>query len=130
MIEKDYFMRLIKTFSDALNLIINGIENDDVENVKIQISQTYQLLGNSSDFFLDTNLNKLLDYFKNDSLKKISMIGELLYLDSLVQKNKESKKLFLKKSILLLEYYSSNSKEYIFGLNSKITKMEAELINL
>ncbi len=130
MFKKDYLLRMVQFFFDALRKILNNIEKGEVNIATDQIGQLYELLGESSDFFLNTDIDKLLDFLKGEgdnALKKVSMVGELLYLDSLVKENTESKKLFLKKAILLLEYYLSNSNEYSFELNGKLLKMKKEL---
>ena len=129
MIEKDYFMRLIATLFDAINQIINGIENDDIENVKIQIDHSYMLLGNESSFFIDEDFEEILKLFKTkdgDYLKRVQMLSELMYYDSLIQKNNELKNIILKKSIRLLEYYIKNTKEYSFEINNKLIAMKNE----
>lgn len=129
MFEKDYLMRLVNTFFNALNRIINSIEKDDIENVRIQIIDAYKLLGNDSSFFLNTNLDKIFLFFKEkegDYLKRVNMLAELMYQDSRVNKKKETKNLFLDKSILLFEYYIENTKEYSFGLNRKLHVMKNE----
>jgi hypothetical protein len=129
MFEKDYLMRLVNTFFNALNRIINSIEKDDIENVRIQIIDAYKLLGNDSSFFLNTNLDKIFLFFKEKEgnyLKRVNMLAELMYQDSRVNKKKETKNLFLDKSILLFEYYIENTKEYSFGLNRKLHVMKNE----
>lgn len=129
MFEKDYLMRLVNTFFNALNRIINSIEKDDIENVRIQIIDAYKLLGNDSSFFLNNNLDKIFLFFKEkegDYLKRVNMLAELMYQDSRVNKKKETKNLFLDKSILLFEYYIENTKEYSFGLNRKLHVMKNE----
>ncbi|MFA5299658.1 MAG: hypothetical protein WC389_15830 [Lutibacter sp.] len=129
MIEKDYFMRLVATLFDAINQIINGIENDDIENVKIQIDHSYMLLGNESSFFIDEDFEEILKLFKTkdgDYLKRVQMLSELMYYDSLIQKNNELKNIILNKSIRLLEYYIKNTKEYSSEINNKLIAMKNE----
>ena len=47
MFEKDYLMRLIQTLLDAINKILNSIDNEDIEGAKKQISDSFRLLGNA-----------------------------------------------------------------------------------
>ncbi|MDD3721612.1 MAG: hypothetical protein PHW92_03865 [Lutibacter sp.] len=130
MIEQDYLMRFINTFFDSINQIINGISRDDIENVKIQISHSYKLLGNESSFFIDEDFEEIFKLFKTkdgDYLKRVQMLSELMYYDSLIQKNIEIKNNILKKSIYLLEYYIENTKEFSFEINNRLTTMKNEL---
>lgn len=129
MIEKDYFMRFITTFFDAINQIINGIEKDDIENVKIQISHSYKLLGNDSSFFIGKELEDILKLFKTKDghyLKRVHMLSELMYYDSLIQENIELKNNILEKSIQLLEYYFQNTNEFSFEISNKLIAMKNE----
>lgn len=130
MIEQDYLMRFINTFFESIKQIINGISRDDIENVKIQISYSYKLLGNESSFFIDEDFEEIFKLFKTkdgDYLKRVQMLSELMYYDSLIQKNIEIKNIILKKSIQLLEYYFQNTKEFSFEINNRLIKMKNEL---
>ncbi|WP_179315687.1 hypothetical protein [Winogradskyella undariae] len=62
MIEKDYIMRLIQTFFDAINRIVNSIDNEDIEGAKIQLNNLYGLLGNKEDYFLNTKYEEVIEF--------------------------------------------------------------------
>ena len=119
MFEKDYLMRLFTDFMNALNQILNSINKNNIDDAKKQINYNYQLLGNDSSYFLNNNIDNIVTFLKKKEgnyLKRIQMLAELMYCDSLVQNDLRTKKIVLKKSILLLEFYSQNTKEFSFDI--------------
>ena len=101
-------MRLITVFMNALSRIINCIDLDDIENAKTQINEAYAFLDADSNYFQDSDLETIILFFKNkegDHFKRVQMLSQLLYYDSLVQEVQVSmKQQKLKKAIALLEY--------------------------
>ena len=90
MLEKDYLMRLIQTLLDAINKIANSIDKADIEGAKIQLSDSFRLLGNKEDFFFDTQCEEIIEFFKlkeGDYLKRVQLLAELLYLSANIEKN-------------------------------------------
>lgn len=48
-------MRLIQTLIDAINKITNITDKEDIEGAKIQLSDSYKLLGYEEKYFLSKN---------------------------------------------------------------------------
>ncbi|MDA9970599.1 hypothetical protein N9E56_02065 [Flavobacteriaceae bacterium] len=133
MEKRDYLMRLISIFMNALNRIINCIDLDDIENAKIQINEAYALLDADSSYFLNNSLDNIIVFFKTkegDYLKRIQMLSQLLYCDSLVQDENFMKQQKLKKAIALLEYQNLYSEEYSLELNNQLSQMKNMLIKI
>ena len=127
MLRKDYLMRLVTTFFESLSKIENGLDNGN-ENMHLYISDTYNLLGNTQNYFLYSDLEEIYIFFKEkegDYLKRVEMLAELIYVDSKNQNNKE----YLKRAKDLLEFYLKNTKEYSFELQSKFKTIKKELEN-
>lgn len=127
MLRKDYLMRLVTTFFESLSKIENGLDNGN-ENMHLYISDTYNLLGNTQNYFLNSDLEEIYIFFKEkegDYLKRVEMLAELIYVDSKNQNNKE----YLKRAKDLLEFYLKNTKEYSFELQSKFKTIKTELEN-
>lgn len=130
MYEKDYILRLIKKFSDALNLIINGIEKDNIEDAKIQINDLYRLLGNKEEYFLSTAFEELISFFKSkdgDYLKRVLLLAELFYIDSTIEKKDDIKKSKILKSQSFFNHYMKFSKEYSFEVKNKLILIKKEI---
>ena len=133
MEERDYLMRLITVFMNALNRIINCIDLDDIENAKTQINEAYALLDANSNYFQDSDLETIILFFKNkegDYLKRIQMLSQLIYYDFLVQESDFIKQQKLKKVIALLEYQNHYTQEYSLELNTKLTQMKNTLLQI
>ena len=130
MFEKDYLMRLIQTLLDAINKILNSIDNEDIEGAKKQISDSFRLLGNEEDYFSKTDYKKLIEFFKSKEgnyLKRVEFLAELIYLEATIEENKILKYEKFEKSKKLFEYYSEFSKEYSFEINNKLVFIKNEL---
>jgi len=129
MFEKDYLMRLVSTFLDALNMVLKSIDKDDIEGAKKQIADIYKLLGNTSEFFLRSDIDDILLYFKKEDegyLKKVKMLAELMYYDVKTRIDEDMKKIILEKAIFLLKHYFINTKEFSFELQNKLKEMQSE----
>ncbi|MGY6649833.1 hypothetical protein [Wenyingzhuangia sp. IMCC45574] len=131
MYRKDYILRMIHTLIDALKEIIAGIQSGNIEEAKLKIDKSYEMLGQNVRFFLDNSIDDILDFFESSeeqiAMDKLNLLSKIMYYDSLVQENKSSKEQFLKKAIEILEYHIDYSKEYSFGDIGKLQKMKSEL---
>jgi hypothetical protein len=130
MFEKDYLMRLIQTLMDAINRIVNSINKDDIEGAKIQLSDSFRLLGNQEEYFYNTEYEELIELFKLEEgnyLKRVEFLAELIYLDATIEENKRSKFEKFEKSKNLFQHYIEYSKEYSFDINNKLILIKSEL---
>ena len=130
MLEKDYLMRLIQTLFDAINRIANSIDRDDIEGAKIQLNESYKLLGHEEDYFHNTDYKDLIEFFKlkeGNYLKRVQLLAELIYLDATIETNKTHKIEKFKKSNKLLQHYIDHSEEYSFEINNKLISIKNEL---
>jgi hypothetical protein len=133
MEERDYLLRLITVFMNALNRILNCIDLDDTKNAKIQINEAYALLDADSNYFQDSDLDTIISFFKDkegDHFKRVEMLSQLMYYDSLVQKSDFTKQQKLKKAIALLEYQNLYSEEYSLELNNQLSQMKNTLLQI
>ena len=133
MLEKDYIMRIIQAFMEAVGRITKSINDNDLSKARIHIDETYDLVGNSSGFFLEKDTPDIVDFLKSkedDYLKRVSMLAELMQLDATVE-NKQGKELeLLKKSKLLYEHYIASSKDFSIDINNKLAKVNSRLKEL
>jgi hypothetical protein len=117
MYEKDFIIRLIQSFFEAILRINDKIENGDIESAKTDIEKTYELLGESATFFRKATFNDLLIFLNQEhdvQLKKIDLLATLISTDAKIQSSKTLKCSMLKKAKKLWEYYNHNSKEFSF----------------
>ena len=133
MEKRDYLLRQITVFMNALNRIINCIDLDDTKNAKIQINEAYALLDANSNYFHDSGLETIITFFKDkegDHFKRVEMLSKLMYYDSLVQESDFTKQQKLKKAIALLEYQNHYSEEYSIESNNQLSQMKNTLLQI
>lgn len=93
MHQRDYLLRMIKSFNDAIKRIMGCLENEDIKEAKEILSNSYAILGFSKDF-----KNKKLSFYKNyfgdsnDDYEKMDAMSQLLYLESRLCSNIKKKK--------------------------------------
>lgn len=127
MLEKDYFMKLIQLLIEALQKIKNNIDNNEIEKAENQIRKSYDFLGRDNKYFKKAETNEIINFFKTQNgehLKRVMLLADLFFLESKIQTNIKLKNNFLKKSQSLFNYYSSNSKEYSFELQAKLSQIK------
>ena len=128
-----YLVFAITIFMNALNRILNCIDLDDTKNAKIEINEAYALLDADSNYFQDNDLETIITFFKDkegNHFKRVEMLSQLIYYDSLVQKSDFIKQRKLKKAIALLEYKNLFSEEYSLELTSKLNQMKNTLLQI
>jgi|TARA_B110000037_G_C17123440_1_gene506930 hypothetical protein len=133
MFEKDYLMRLLQTLLDAINNIINSINKKDIEGAKKQINDIFRLLGDTEEYFLNTDYEELIAFFKlkdGNYLESVQLLAELLYLDFTIEKDDHRRKSKIIKSQKLFKHYIEYSKEYSFEINKKLILINKELDKL
>ena len=133
MEKRDYLLRQITVFMNALNRIINCIDLDDTKNAKIQIDEAYALLDANSNYFHESGLETIITFFKNkegDHFKRIQVLSQLMYFDSLVQESDFLKQQKLIKAIALLEYHNHYTEEYSLEQNNLLSLMKNMLIKI
>ncbi|WP_117881719.1 hypothetical protein [Aureibaculum luteum] len=127
MFEKDYLMRLFTDFMNGINRIVNSIDKEDIEGAKTQIQRSYGFLGNDSDYFINTDVDDLLTFFKTkegDYLRRVQMLAELISLDAELQTDREKRIKLVKKAIQLQEYFIENSNEYSLQMAKRVKEMK------
>lgn len=133
MQERDYLMRLFTLLTDALNRIINSLDNGDTELAKVQINEAYELLGEDSEYFTSNSLEDIIIFFKNkegDYLNRIEILTQIMYYESLIETNDSLKKKILEKAVLLLEFQQGHTDVYSSELIGKLTQMKNTLSGL
>jgi hypothetical protein len=130
MFEKDYLMRLIQTLLDAINKIVNSIDKEDIEGAKVQLNDSYRLIGNQEEYFYNTGCEELIKFFKlkeGNYLKRVVILAELIYLDAIIEDDKTNKLQKFEKSKNLFQHYLEHSKEYSFDIKNKLILIKNEL---
>jgi len=131
MHEKDYLMRLIKSFNDAIVRIVGLLDSEEEYKVKEIISSTKDILGFDEDFE-KKKLDDLAEYFSVSSseLEKSDMLSQLLFLESKIILDKELKINNLLKAKFLVELYNRKSNIFSLERQNRIKLIENDLMTL
>mgnify|MGYP001477593062 CR=1 FL=1 len=133
MLQRDYILRILQQFYDALHKLVNNIEAEKIEEVQLQFNGMYlDYLKKDSSFFYENDIPTILKFLgegnDKDSLTKITILAELLYNDALLNQNSEMKQKLLSKTLELLQLIKSKDKTFSTERENRIDQIR-ELLN-
>lgn len=125
MLQRDYIMRILQQFYDALHKLVNNIEAEKIEDVQLQFNGMYlDYLKKDSSFFYENDVNTILQFLGDgkdkDSIAKISMLAELLYNDAMLNQDSDTKPNLLSKTLELLLFIKEKDKTFSSERDSRI----------
>lgn len=132
MLQRDYIMRLLQDFVEALEKLVEERDKHDGPELQLQLQSIYRAYFNHPHTFY---YNQDAEYILNDLgqnyggeelLTRIEMLSELLYQDALL-KELEEQKYLLRKSLYLLIYLDEHSDTFSFERRGKISEIEKKI---
>ena len=118
MIERDFIMRLIRQFFEALNDFLSSSKKDKSEDI-IMMYNTY--VG-PSEFLHGDDIQSIIKSFdkygEEERLYRMEMLAELYLAESKI--NEKERESLLRKSYILFQYINANSNTYSFDRINKI----------
>lgn len=132
MLQRDYIMRLLQDFVEALEKLVEERGKHDCPELQLQLQSIYRAYFNHPHTFY---YNQDAEYILNDLgqnyggeelLTRIEMLSELLYQDALL-KEPEEQKYLLRKSLYLLIYLDEHSDTFSFERRGKISEIEKKI---
>lgn len=132
MLQRDYIMRLLQDFVEALEKLVEERGKHDGPELQLQLQSIYRAYFNHPHTFY---YNQDAEYILNDLgqnyggeelLTRIEMLSELLYQDALLKEPKEQNYL-LRKSLYLLIYLDEHSDTFSFERRGKISEIEKKI---
>lgn len=120
---EDYIIRVIQEFGEALMRIVNK----KLQNGKLQDDQSFNdlfstYLGENRSFFIDANLNEIVEYFGKDpanAMQKLDMLSKLFYEEIQNQNISPHKYSLIVKTLDLFDYLNKNTNEFSIERNQK-----------
>ena len=131
MIERDFIMRMLQEFLEAIAKVIHRKsvlkgEYPDYSEIQESYNKMYnQFFRMPASYFYETDketiLNNLMqeEYCESDMFAKMQIIAELLYQDGLIKKGFAEKSDLLEKALYLFDYIESKGNTYSWELNQK-----------
>lgn len=113
MLQRDYIMRLIRTFFEALEKLFDGKQQDD--HFAEDLDTLYnKFLGQSREWFLSHSIEETLLFLNQDSypLEKAGMLAEALFREFEDPTSSVSKTTLSEKITTLYHYIDNNSTDY------------------
>ena len=137
MIERDYIMRMLQEFFNAIAKVtrrdIPGIE-PDLSEIQKRFNEMYnQFFRCPAELFYRIDKEEILEKLEGeerserDVYAKIQMLSELLYQDALIKNNHQEKLALLEKSLFLLEYLDRNSDTFSWDRGQRIEDIKKVL---
>ncbi|MDR2915036.1 MAG: hypothetical protein LBV74_09435 [Tannerella sp.] len=136
-VERDYLMRMLQEFFEAIAKIVHrdspGME-PDVSDKQERFNDMYkQYFRSSADYFYETEKEIILDDLEEEGLReedlfaKMQMLSELLYQDALIKRGIPEKCMLLEKALFLFEYMNKNGRTYSWDREQKISDIKKQL---
>lgn len=131
MLQRDYIMRLLRQFVEALEKLVEEKKNEDTPTLQLKLQSLYRAYFNHPHTFYyeqeaDFILNDLgQNYEGEELLTRIDMLSELIYQDALLKPEAEQRYL-LGKSLYLLEYLDTHSDTFSFERRNKICEIKTK----
>lgn len=132
MLQRDYIMRLLQDFTEALEKLVEERHKKEGPELQLQIQGIYRAYFNHPHTFYYTQdaeyiLNDLgQNYGEKELLTRIDMLSELIYQDALLKETEEQRYL-LRKSLYLLKYLDKHSDTFSFERRGKISEIEKKV---
>ena len=129
MLQRDYIMRLVRQFIEALEKLVEEKKKEDGPEFQLKIQSIYRAYFNHRHhFYYEQDAEYILtdlsqDYEGQEFLTRIDMLSELLYQDALL-KEPDEKKYLLAKALYLKEYLDSHSDTFSFQRRNKINEIK------
>jgi hypothetical protein len=124
MLQKDYIMRLMSKFFEALALYLARKRKSGEGDIETFYTNYFH----PSKYYIDNTkegvLNSLSEYPKDEEEYRMEMLAELLLQDALERKDYDIKIDLLKKSLFLYERLDTLSTTYSFERKRKIQEIQ------
>ncbi len=135
MLQRDYIMKLIQQMIDSLFLLLNKQDIDENER-KSQLNDFYNnYVRGTQNFYINTPVKDIITYIeqeygKEEVIYRIEMLTEIMYQDSMLEEDLNTKKSKMEQNLALLNYLEENSNTYSMIRVGKIDELKKFLKDL
>lgn len=124
MLQQDYFMRLLREFAEALQLLLNKKDHDrQMEEMQAMYNR---YIGNSSEFFHTASIDEVMTSFDRfheyERISRMEMLADLYYAEAGLTTT-PSRAILLERALTLYVYVDANSRTYSIGRLEKISRI-------
>ncbi|WP_455669631.1 hypothetical protein [Phocaeicola sp.] len=132
MLQRDYIMRLVREFVEALEKLVEERDKKEESELQLHLQSIYRAYFNHPHtFYYEQDAEYILNdlrqnYEGEEFLTRIDMLSQLIYQDALL-KEREEQVYLLRKSLYLLNYLDSHSDTFSFERRGKISEIEKKI---
>jgi hypothetical protein len=129
MLQQDYFMRLLREFAEALQLLLNKKDHDrQMEEMQTMYNR---YIGNSSEFFHTASIDEVMTSFdrfhEDERISRMEMLADLYYAEAGLTTT-PSRAILLERALTLYVYVDANSRTYSIGRLEKISRIRHDCL--
>lgn len=129
MLQQDYFMRLLREFAEALQLLLNKKDHDrQMEEMQTMYNR---YIGNSSEFFHTASIDEVMTSFdrfhEDERISRMEMLADLYYAEAGLTTT-PSRAILLERALTLYVYVDANSRTYSIGRLEKISRIRHDYL--
>ena len=133
MLEKDYIMRLIRQFFEALEKLKEKRGKENESTLQMETNGMYRsYFHQPQDFFYEAGMDIILAYMQarfseEECLQRMELLAELLRFDASLKPSTEEGQMLNKKALELLTFADTHSDTFSFERRRKMEEIKAQL---
>lgn len=132
MIKKDYLMRLLKEFLDALAELLYHVKNENNEQILARSEEFYpKYLKQKRSFFIENNISAIVPSIISENIEesviKCEMLAELLFIDANHMQDMDKQEDTYKKALFFFDYAEQHSTTFSENRLLKIETLKSIL---
>lgn len=131
MIRQDYFLRLLREFFEALQLVLRS--KTDIRQKKDDLNRMYDEYVGDSIFYHTAPMDEIVTSFQQyeDDMRyqKMEMLAYLYSVEAMYS-GCIDKAMMQERALWLFTYVNKNSKEFSLDRQKKIDELQKELANI
>lgn len=126
MLERDYIMRLIREFAEALELL----KKKDLRKQKDEIRRMYDQYVGSYTFYFTATVGEVMQSMEQfpagQRLQRMEMLAELYYAEAGMH-SQPFRTMLLEKALALFSFIDRHDRTFSFDRLGKISRIKAQL---
>jgi len=127
MLQRDYFLRLLREFAQALELMLN---KKNAEQQREEVRELYRQYVGPYEYYHTADLEDVLEtmaaFPDEERYDRMTMLAELYYAEASLLTG-PSRQLLEEKAFLLFDYIDTHSATYSIERKQKISDLKAKL---
>ena len=133
MLEKDYIMRLIRQFFEALEKLKEKRGKENESTLQMETNGMYRsYFHQPQDFFYEAGMDIILAYMQarfseEECLQRMELLAELLRFDASLKPSTEEGQMLNEKALELLTFADTHSDTFSFERRRKMEEIKVQL---